>query len=189
MTEQPGRRERKKAATRKAIASTALGLFLERGYDAVGIREVAEAADVAVTTVFSHFASKEALVLDRDQDLLDRLVQAVRVRGDTTLLDALRVASHAIVRQFARPEAAPFWQLVDSSVALKDYETRMWLRHEDVLAAAIAEDQGLVAPTITCVALARFVLNAYPLARGSADPEAAVDAVFDLLTSGFANVS
>jgi hypothetical protein len=31
VSEQAGRRERKKAATRQAIANTALGLFLERG--------------------------------------------------------------------------------------------------------------------------------------------------------------
>ena len=58
MTEQPGRRERKKAATRQKIADTALALVAERGDDAVGIREVAAEADVAVTTLFSHFSSK-----------------------------------------------------------------------------------------------------------------------------------
>ncbi|MFE2143549.1 TetR/AcrR family transcriptional regulator, partial [Streptomyces sp. NPDC059456] len=49
-----GRRERKKAATRRAIADAALHLFLERGYDEVGIREIADAADVSNTTLFKH---------------------------------------------------------------------------------------------------------------------------------------
>jgi hypothetical protein len=58
MTEPSGRRERKKAAARQKIADTALRLFLEREYDAVGIREVAAEADVAVATLFSYFVFK-----------------------------------------------------------------------------------------------------------------------------------
>jgi AcrR family transcriptional regulator len=57
MTEPEGRRERKKAQTRKAIADAALELFSERGYDNVGVREVADAADVALSTLFKHFPS------------------------------------------------------------------------------------------------------------------------------------
>uniref|UniRef100_UPI002454B46E helix-turn-helix domain-containing protein n=1 Tax=Nocardia brasiliensis TaxID=37326 RepID=UPI002454B46E len=63
MTE-PGRRERKKAANRQALADAALRLFLERGYDAVGVREIADAADVSVATLFKHFpGGKEAQVI------------------------------------------------------------------------------------------------------------------------------
>jgi AcrR family transcriptional regulator len=86
-----GRRERKKAATRQKIADTALRLFLERGYDAVGIRDVAAEADVAVTTLFSHFASKEPLVFERDEDFEQRLTQAVTGRAPhEPLIPALR---------------------------------------------------------------------------------------------------
>ncbi|MGY5138836.1 TetR/AcrR family transcriptional regulator, partial [Streptomyces nigrescens] len=63
-----GRRERKKAATRQALADAALRLFLERGYDQVSIRDIAEAADVSTTTLFKHFPGKEALVFDADSD-------------------------------------------------------------------------------------------------------------------------
>ena len=68
MTETMGRRERKKAQTRRALADAAMRLFTERGYDNVGVREVAEEADVAVTTLFKRFPSKEALVFDGDAD-------------------------------------------------------------------------------------------------------------------------
>lgn len=187
---QPGRRERKKAATRQAIANTALGLFLERGYDAVGIREVAQAADVAVTTVFAHFASKEALVFDRDQGLQDRLIGAVTDRDPAgTTPQALRAALHGIVREFAVSGETPFWRLVASSADLREYESKMWLRHADALAVAIAADLGRPAVTTRELALARWVLGVFPLAREAADPAAAVDEVMDLVAAAWASAA
>jgi len=59
-----GRRERKKQQTRQAISDVATTLFLERGFDAVTVAEVARAADVAVQTVFNHFPAKEDLFFD-----------------------------------------------------------------------------------------------------------------------------
>jgi AcrR family transcriptional regulator len=59
-----GRRERKKQQTRQAISDVATALFLERGFDAVTVAEVAAAADVAVQTVFNHFPAKEDLFFD-----------------------------------------------------------------------------------------------------------------------------
>ncbi|MFL5978724.1 MAG: TetR family transcriptional regulator, partial [Gaiellaceae bacterium] len=43
----PGLRERKKAQTREAIAETARRLFLEKGFEAVTVAEVAREAEVA----------------------------------------------------------------------------------------------------------------------------------------------
>jgi AcrR family transcriptional regulator len=186
MVVEPSRRERKKAATRQAIANTALRLFLERGYDAVGIREVAQAADVAVTTLFAHFPSKEALVFDRDQGLQDRLIRAVSDRDPgRTAPEALREELHVIMRQFIVSSATPFWQLVASSADLREYESKMWLRHAEGLAVAIAKDLGQPAVTTTARALARYVLDVYPLARDATDPAAAVDEIMDLVTAAW----
>ncbi|MFJ7274393.1 TetR/AcrR family transcriptional regulator [Kitasatospora sp. NPDC098663] len=186
MTVPPGRRERKKAATRQKIADTALRLFLERGYDAVGIRDVAAEADVAVTTLFSHFASKEALVFERDDDFEQRLTQAATARApQEPLIPALRREVHALVRHCTADDAAPIWRMIEESPALREYEESMRLRHADSLATAIAADLGLSETTTACRAIARFAIDAYTLAREAADPEAAVDEIFRMIEAAW----
>ncbi|WP_424888932.1 TetR/AcrR family transcriptional regulator [Streptomyces sp. XH2] len=186
MTAQPGRRERKKAATRQKIADTALRLFLERGYDAVGIRDVAAEADVAVTTLFSHFASKEALVFEQDDTFEQRLTQAVADRAPhDPLIPALRGEIQALVRHCTADSAAPIWHLIDGSPALREYEESMRLRHAESLATAIAADPGLSLTTTACRTIARFVIDAYSLAREAPDPQAAVDEIFRMIEAAW----
>ncbi|GAB3974656.1 TetR/AcrR family transcriptional regulator [Actinoallomurus acanthiterrae] len=186
MTVPSGRRERKKAATRQKIADTALRLFLERGYDAVGIRDVAAEADVAVTTLFSHFASKEALVFEQDQDFEQRLTQAVTGRAPhEPLIPALRREIQALVRHCTADNAAPIWRMIDESPALREYEESMRLRHAESLATAIAADPDLSQTTTACRTIARFVIDAYSLAREAADPEAAVDEIFPMIEAAW----
>jgi AcrR family transcriptional regulator len=60
-----GLRERKKAVTRQRLSDTATQLFLERGFDAVRVTEVAAACEVSEKTVYNYFPTKESLVLDR----------------------------------------------------------------------------------------------------------------------------
>ncbi|MFF2959021.1 TetR/AcrR family transcriptional regulator [Streptomyces sp. NPDC057963] len=187
MTVPTGRRERKKAATRQKIADTALRLFLERGYDTVGIRDVAAEADVAVTTVFSHFASKEALVFEQDQDFEQRLTQAVTSRAPhEPLIPALCREIQALVRHCAADSAAPIRRMIDESSALREYEESMGLRHAESLATAIAADPDLSQTTTSCRTIARFVIDAYSLARGAADPQAAVDEIFQMIEAAWA---
>ncbi|MEW1641557.1 helix-turn-helix domain-containing protein [Streptomyces sp. NPDC091219] len=136
-----GRRERKKAATRQALADAALELFLEHGYDQVSIRDVAEAADVSTTTLFKHFPSKEALVFDLDADQEAALVTAVRERAPgTSVPRALR--DHLLGALFFSAEGseqlATFHRLVRGTPALTEYHRRMWMRHQHAVAAVIA---------------------------------------------------
>ncbi|WP_399095598.1 TetR/AcrR family transcriptional regulator [Streptomyces sp. BBFR2] len=182
MNEPSGRRERKKAATRQKIADAALRLFLERGYDAVGIREVAAEADVAVTTLFSHFASKEALVFEQDQGFERRLTGAVSGRAPHgSPLPALRREVHELVRHCTADGAAPVWRMIAASPALREYEESMRLRHAESLADALAADPDLALTATACRALARFVIDAYAVAREAADPQAAVDEIFRMI--------
>ncbi len=185
----PGRRERKKAATRKAIGDAAIGLFLAKGFDAVSVREIADAADVSPTTVFAHFPCKEAIALDEDEDRRDELVAVVTGRAaDCSIIDAL----HAYLRDNSREERmdADFLALLNSTPSLNDYAQRMWLRHGDALAAAVADELGTDGPDDTVLAFCRFVLQTQILAADvsetadSMSPDM-VDAAFELLRPGW----
>ncbi|WP_369382638.1 TetR/AcrR family transcriptional regulator [Streptomyces sp. cg36] len=186
MTVPTGRRERKKAATRQKIADTALRLFLERGYDAVGIRDVAAEADVAVTTLFSHFASKEALVFEQDDDFEQRLTRAVTDRAPhEPLIPALHREVLGMVRHCTADGSAPVYRMIDESRALREYEESMRLRHAESLAAALVADPGLPQSATACRTIARFVIDAYALARETADPETALDETFRMIEAAW----
>jgi AcrR family transcriptional regulator len=60
--EPAGRRDRHRQATRTRILDAALALFLEQGYAATSVDEIAERADVARRTLFNHFVRKQDLL-------------------------------------------------------------------------------------------------------------------------------
>jgi AcrR family transcriptional regulator len=192
-TEPMGRRERKKAATRKNISDVATLMFLERGFDNVSIREVADAADVSPTTVFAHFPQKEALVFDEDDEQRDRLVGAVRGRGEG-------VSVNRAIRDFYAEElgmnldehgedvARRFLRFLNETPALRDYAAKMWLRHEDALAEAIAEELDIAAPTAEIRVYARFVLQLQLLVTDSDDQLGTLEAGFLVLENGWGRV-
>jgi AcrR family transcriptional regulator len=63
----PSRRDRKKARTRREIYEAAMRLFARRGFAAVTIADICEAADVGRGTFFLHFPSKAALLYEFNQ--------------------------------------------------------------------------------------------------------------------------
>ncbi|SOE09963.1 transcriptional regulator, TetR family [Streptomyces sp. 2323.1] len=186
-----GRRERKKAATRQALADAALHLFLEHGYDQVSVKDVAEAADVSTTTLFKHFPSKEALVFDEDADQQAALVAAVRERPAGRSLPAalLDHVLRTLLPTATDPGFARYKQLVLSTPALREYGHRMWMRHEAALAEAIADETGAPEGDPACAALAHYALDSVALAHGRDDPRTALEAAFALLEHGWAGAT
>ena len=189
-----GRRERKKAATRKHISDIATMMFLERGFDQVSIREIADAADVSPTTVFSHFPQKEALVFDEGDAQRELLVAAVRDRPTgtdiTTALEACFRKEYddmiAFAGNFPHEAIAQFGTLVRETPALAEFEAKMWVQHEDALAATIAAELGETEPDDQTRAFCRFVLQVWQLMNASPDPDGMLRASFSILESGWA---
>lgn len=183
-----GRRERKKAQTRKLLADTALRLFLERGYDNVGVREVAQEADLATATLFAYFPSKEALVFDQDDEQEQMLLAAVRERpSGVSIPEALRGWFLQMVETArTEPGLVQFHALIESAPALRDYSAKMWLRHEQALAGALAAEIGLHSPDAACSLVARTALGIIPSIRSLDDAEEIIDVTFRFIEAGWA---
>ncbi|MER7170107.1 TetR/AcrR family transcriptional regulator [Streptomyces mesophilus] len=187
-----GRRERKKAATRKALSDAALELFLERGFEKVTVAQIAEAADTAVTTLFAHFpGGKEALVLGDDIEREASLAAAVRGRGEgESVLDALHrfFAGRGIFAEDLDNEFRKRVEFVASTPKLRAYARQLWVACEESLAKVMAEETGRSEDELPLKVLARYVLEIPDLASDAPDPRRALDTVFEHLRRGWPGV-
>src|SRR6266480_6094953 len=182
-----GLRERKKLRTRQALAQAALQLCLQRGFDAVTVAEIADAAEVSVTTLFSYFASKEALLFDLEPQIAAELAAVVRDRpAGQDVLEAVRTYLLTLPPwdPAMRTQYQQFSALVQNTPALSSYWQQMWMTHADTLAKAIAAEDGLDEPDLRSRAIAKFVVVAAMLAERERDPSGALTHAFDLLRVG-----
>ncbi|WP_020551064.1 TetR family transcriptional regulator [Embleya scabrispora] len=92
MSGEMGLRERKRLRMAATISDVAIGLFLARGFDAVSVAEIADAAEVSKPTLFRYFPTKEDLVLHRFADHQDEAGRVVAGRpAGVSALAALRL--------------------------------------------------------------------------------------------------
>ncbi|MGW0912110.1 TetR/AcrR family transcriptional regulator [Streptomyces sp. NPDC002784] len=84
-----GLRERKKRRMYEAVSEVAIRLFLQKGFDAVSVAEVAAAAEISKPTLFRYFPAKEDLVLYRISDHEDEAARVVAEAAGSPV-DALR---------------------------------------------------------------------------------------------------
>jgi AcrR family transcriptional regulator len=68
------------AATRRKLLEAARELAREGGYDAVGMRQVAERAGVSAPTAYQYFSSKDHLLVDAMVERVGTTTEAVRSR-------------------------------------------------------------------------------------------------------------
>jgi AcrR family transcriptional regulator len=203
---QPGLRERKKQQTRRLIADAARRLFVERGFDAVTVAEVARAAEVSEGTVFNYFPTKEDLFYSGMDSFEAQLVDAVGARpGGESVPGAFRRFVLESSAQLSAPERADLIvtaaRIVAASPALRAREREIVAEWTDALAALIAEETGARAGDVVPSAVAHALMGvqralvAYVRASvlaGKRGPKLAADArsqgrrAFDRLDRGLA---
>lgn len=188
----PGRRERKKCETRRALRAAAVRLVGERGLDAVTIEDITEAADVSPRTFFNYFASKEEVLTAPDPERLAHLNAELACRPiEEPLLRALQAVLVADSRQLVRHRGE--WQrqlsVLKSDPRLLAAMATNWRVLERSLAAGVADRLGPDADPLRADVLAAAAVAALRVAIGRWKTEthaslaAVVQASFDALIS------
>lgn len=132
-------RERKKRMTREAIFAVAQALFTERGFDAVTVAEIADAANISVKTLFTYIGAKEELLFSGGPTVLDAVVDAVRNRklAQTPLVAAAQALLAAVDDEDANRNLDAFLRMVNAGPAARSRLRALWDETEDALAEAL----------------------------------------------------
>lgn len=168
-----GLREDKKALARQHISDVATALFLEKGFDAVSVADVAAAANVSKMTVFNYFPSKEDLLLDRGEEARALVRSAIveRASGQNAVDAAMDLAKRLVAEQhpFAKwtPGTERFLRMVRESPSLMARARE----HRDLVEAeivtALVESAGTRKPDVSARILAVSLVAAWVAAHAT----------------------
>lgn len=168
-----GLRERKKRLTRQRLSDTATMMFLERGFDAVRVSEIAEACSVSQKTAFNYFPTKEAMVLDRLETAPEVLRSALAAPGTPPVDAVLNVLTAELAAMTdwlaAQPRFATavaqvrrFGELIESTPALRAYQRDALDRLTREAAQLLAERPDLHADQVEALVAAHALLGLWP---------------------------
>lgn len=82
MREEMDVQDRRVKRTQNLLAKSLIALTLEKGYEAVTIRDITERADVGYATFFRHYHDKDALLLDVLEVVLGELMELLPLSPD-----------------------------------------------------------------------------------------------------------
>lgn len=138
-----GRRERKRRQTRERIEEAARTLFLERGFDATTIDDIAAAADISKRSFFDYFPSKEELVSAWQDSFGAVLAAAVIARpAEEPLARVVEAAMTSSIAQATSPQSIALAQLIRDTPALRARDHLKYARLEQTLTEALSARAG-----------------------------------------------
>ncbi len=149
---QSGQRRAGRLASGGAIREAAAALFLEKGYQATSMDDIAAAAKVSKQTIYTHFANKEELFSNLVMANANRVEEFVGMIGPTlegagNLEAGLRQLARRYLAFVARPDAMRLRRLIIGEAGrfpelAQEYYERVPGRAYDALAAAFRDLQG-----------------------------------------------
>jgi AcrR family transcriptional regulator len=145
-------RDRRVRKTRRTLHEALITLILERGWDAVSVRDVCEKADVGRSTFYVHFADKENLLLS-GFDELHHAMEQVRTSAHVPFGFLGPLAAHA----------ADNARLMQALLGRQSGQRVQW-RFRDVLASLVEAELELLK-----VPKARRSMKTHFIAGGAAE--------------------
>lgn len=181
-------RERTRQAVQADIAATAMRLFLERGFDATTMEQIATAVGISRRSLFRYFATKEDIVVG---DLVERgrRVQVAlesRPPGEGPW-DALRAALETMAREpaYSTEWASKVFRMLAETPSLRARQLEKRLQWLEMLVPDIERRLGVApgstgdprAPAIVSSALACLDVAVEAWTRGGG--ESSIEDLYD----------
>ena len=135
MNSESGLRERTRRAVQREIGEAALALFLERGYDATTIDDIAAAAGMSQRSVFRYFATKEDIVVGKMDATVPLMLQTLRTRPPDEPVWASLRHLFFMLDEPGRPETAEATHrmLLETAALFAAYLRKLHLMQEAVV--------------------------------------------------------
>jgi AcrR family transcriptional regulator len=155
-------RTRKKAATRQSIQQHALRLFVEKGYEATTVEEIAAASGVSHMTFFRYFPRKEEVVeYDEYDPMIEQLIaeQPAELPPLTAIHHAIRAGLENLL-DTDHDALLIRTRLILDNPALRSRNVIAQDETRELFARALAHRAGLAEPDLACVTQASAALAA-----------------------------
>jgi len=175
-TSEPGLRERKRAETHARLQAEGMRLFLDKGFEATTLDEVADAAGVSRRTLLNYFGSKEEIVFSTKAGFPRMIADAVATRpADEPLLNMVENALIDLARQPRSDEARAVATLIHATPSLRAGDQAKYEQVERLLAEILAARKGLASDDVACRVIAGTAVSIMKLSMDAwlANPDQA----------------
>jgi AcrR family transcriptional regulator len=182
--------ERRRQQTRAEIAEAAAELFVDRGFEATTIEEIAAAAGISQRTFFRYFPRKEDIVMASGETGVKRLALQLEARPrKEPLEEAMRAAIDAALEE---ADEGPLHRMRMTLMAKVPALRARWLEEaraaQDVLAEVVARRLGVdassVQPRLVAASYAAMTQTVWEMWAEDHDLREVLAEALDILTDG-----
>lgn len=167
-----GLRERKRRQTRERISQAAMTLFLEQGFEATTIDQIAEAADVSKRGFFDYFPTKEDVVAAWQDEFAQSLLTAVAERPAREPM--AKVVEEALISAIVaaiNPQTLAIGKLIGDTPALRARDHLKYAKLEQKLIEALTARNKGKGDQLRIRLLAMSTIGALRIAGQTWDPD------------------
>ena len=134
--------------TKEKIFNTSLDLFSKKGYDSVSLREIAEEVGIKKSSIYSHYPSKEAILMDIFNHFTKSFEidsEEIQLSEDNPLLENPELFYHkgseAIKNMIFQEQNLKIWKLI--LIQMHHNETIRTFFQNDILVKPLIFWEGL----------------------------------------------